>query len=819
MDDYPMILVCFRQGRLAATLFVAAAVACKTPPPPTAFATSDGAASDAAGGGPDADGTAGATGDIAVADPDTVSVNGPADAHADMLDVAADATAAPDVPVAPDATTPPDTAPDTACSGDACPPAPQGPLFGVGLGSHHSCAVRADGTLWCWGSNERGALGSAGVPTTPKPVQVGKSKWLAVAAGADHSCAIAADQGVACWGLAELGQSGPSKDSEIFTPTAVSGLSGAVSIAAGERHSCAVHGGGKVSCWGHGVEGQLGKDIASSSTPVLVALADAKAVVAGAYHSCALLTDGTVWCWGSNGEGQLGNGGQQASGPVKADTEVVFSALAAGGNHVCGVAATGLYCWGEGDDGQLGNPTQSVQVVPWGPVKLAAKPKAVAAGAQSTCALLVDGKVQCWGDAPYGGLGQGPGIAKSPTAGTPAIGVSDGVGVACGLSHCCSWSATKLWCWGWNARGQLGNGTMGASFAPSPVAVTGAVELAAGMLHTCARLASGKVACWGGGAYGQLGQGGQAPSEKPVEVSGLVDAVSIGAGQVRSCAVRKDGSAQCWGSNVDSALGTGAPDAAALVPVTVMGNKALALPAVGHVFTCFLAQDATVWCAGKLPTDEGQSSPNLVLTKVVGLSNVDAVVASDEHACALVDGDMQCWGENGFAQFGTGNTDPSEVPKKVVGKADFVLVATATDHSCGVTGGKSAWCWGAGAFGQLATGKLDDSAVPVAAAGLAGATKLAVGYRFTCFGDAAGSLKCVGTNATGQLGADVPDTTKLVPVVVQGLTGVKQVVAGHSHACALSATGQVSCWGASDEGAVGNGKALVFTPVVALGLP
>ena len=375
-------------------------------------------------------------------------------------------------------------------------------------------------------------------------------------------------------------------------------------------------------------------------------------------------------------------------------------------------------------------------------------------------------------------------------------------------------------CWGSNARGQLGDGTMGSAFAPSAVAVTGAVELAAGILHTCARLASGKVMCWGGGAHGQLGNGAQAPSETPVEVKGLVDAIALGAGQLRSCAVRKDGSAQCWGANVDGALGTGSPDAAALVPATVAGNKALAVPAVGHVFTCFLAQDATVWCAGKLPTAAGQTTANLVLAKVVGLAEIVALLASDEHACALKKtGELLCWGDNGFEQLGTGNTDPSEVPKMVVGKSDFVFAATATDHSCGVAGNKSAWCWGAGAFGQLATGKVDDSGVPVAASPLAGATMLATGFRFTCFKDAAAVLKCVGTNGTGQLGADLPDKTKLVPAAVKGVGGVKQIVAGHSHACALSTTGQVSCWGASDEGAVGNGKALVFTPVTALGLP
>ena len=375
-------------------------------------------------------------------------------------------------------------------------------------------------------------------------------------------------------------------------------------------------------------------------------------------------------------------------------------------------------------------------------------------------------------------------------------------------------------CWGSNARGQLGDGTMGSAFAPSAVAVTGAVELAAGILHTCARLASGKVMCWGGGAHGQLGNGAQAPSETPVEVKGLVDAIALGAGQLRSCAVRKDGSAQCWGANVDGALGTGSPDAAALVPATVAGNKALAVPAVGHVFTCFLAQDATVWCAGKLATAAGQAAPNLVLAKVAGLVDVTALTAADEHLCALrKTGELMCWGDNGFEQLGTGNTDYVELPKQVVGKSDFVLAATAIDHTCGIAGNKSAWCWGAGAFGQLGTGKGDDSAVPVAAAGLAGATKLAAGHRFTCFVDPTGVLKCVGTNATGQLGAGLPDATQLVPVAVKGMGGVKQIVAGHSHACALDQAGLVWCWGASDEGAVGNGKALVFAPTQVIGLP
>lgn len=191
----------------------------------------------------------------------------------------------------------------------------------------HTCAVRAAGSVACWGATGSGRLGWSGgaTPFGMAGTVPNLDGVTQVATGSAHTCVRRADGSVRCWGGNNLGQLGLGYVSPIpepvLVPTAVPGLSGVASLGVGIRHTCAVLAGGGASCWG---SGWLGSGILSEiqSSPVAVTgLTGVAAIDAGDEHSCALRADGTLTCWGSNFAGQLGTGGSgTAATPVAAGT-------------------------------------------------------------------------------------------------------------------------------------------------------------------------------------------------------------------------------------------------------------------------------------------------------------------------------------------------------------------------------------------------------------------------------------------------------------------------------------------------------------------
>jgi alpha-tubulin suppressor-like RCC1 family protein len=133
---------------------------------------------------------------------------------------------------------------------------------------------------------------------------------FAIDAGELHTCAVRNDGTMRCWGYNADGQLGDGTQTDRPTPITVSGLTTAVTVSAGIFHTCAVLVGGTARCWGDNSSGQLGDNSTTRRrTPVNVAsLTNAIAISAGGFHTCALLADGTVRCWGENGNGQLGDG-------------------------------------------------------------------------------------------------------------------------------------------------------------------------------------------------------------------------------------------------------------------------------------------------------------------------------------------------------------------------------------------------------------------------------------------------------------------------------------------------------------------------------
>jgi alpha-tubulin suppressor-like RCC1 family protein len=230
--------------------------------------------------------------------------------------------------------------------------------------SNTTCALKANGTVSCWGSNVHGGIGDGAVSSSIRttPVQIPNlSEVVSLAKGVEHTCALKDDGSVKCWGFNSAGQLGDGTKADRNLPTAVLGITDAVSVSAGWEHTCALLANGTVSCWGRNLEGQLGLGhLMDQLSPTLVpGLSGVVALELGIYHSCALKADSSVVCWGYNAVGQLGDGTTiDRTIPTAIPDLSMVAALAAGSLHTCALKTNGnLVCWGSNLYGQLGDNT------------------------------------------------------------------------------------------------------------------------------------------------------------------------------------------------------------------------------------------------------------------------------------------------------------------------------------------------------------------------------------------------------------------------------------------------------------------------------
>lgn len=370
----------------------------------------------------------------------------------------------------------------------------------VVTGDFHSCALRHDGQVWCWGAGRVGQLGNGGTEDSLVPVRVrspaagfGPGNIAFLAANGLRTCALNRAGRAFCWGSNAFGELGDGTTETRTRPVAVSRLgNGVQALSVGFRHVCAVNRLGRAFCWGSGGSGRLGDgttETRTRPTPVDTGtpgfnLRNIATVAAGETHSCAINANGRTFCWG--GPLLLGTGDSGDSlVPVPVDTAAPgfnrrnLARVEAGGQHSCAVNAAGrTYCWGRNAQGQLGTGAPGTDALSPRPVR----PAAVGFG-RNNIARVVAGFRQ----------------------------------------NCALNEAGRAFCWGANAAGQLGDGS--ATDRAVPVRVrglgTGLRDIASGFLHSCAIDAAGDVWCWGSNGSGRLGDGTTTARNLPVRVVGL----------------------------------------------------------------------------------------------------------------------------------------------------------------------------------------------------------------------------------------------------------------------------------------------------------
>ncbi len=673
-----------------------------------------------------------------------------------------------------------------------------------------------------------------------------------MAAGAEHTCIVGTSGTVQCWGSAEKGQLGDQSAQNIGDDEAIGGSSGLSSLAVNQ---------GKV-----------------------------QEMVAGTSHTCALFCSGEVSCWGSNDLGQLKAGsapgfGSPSSPPAYAAALLDLGAnndnskskalrIASGYNHTCAVLESErVHCWGQNNKGQLGQDRADTYGDNDHEIDLPryakllsgdGTPVDVVTGAEHSCVLFSSGKVQCFGSNEFGQIGYGTpdsrgNIWSSSATSGGALDINTIFGrtfdarlIAAGAYHTCAYmfdastpSSSGVFCWGLNTEGQLGRGdsttvstigltqTAGMGFSSVDLPSHEIVQLVAGHSHTCALLADGTAYCWGSNEYGQIGQMGvsdlgrtnlvSAGTAIATPLDGQMDGftiVSLSAGQHHTCAVVAHPVSilsgifpQCWGLNNKGQLGQGNT-----LNIGDDEPPSTAVALQGAVDAAAFTYNQTTYCnrAASVILDAPYSHAGLIAT-------------ASMRSCAVLDGGLQCWGNNNDFALGYGLPTSAVVGgQNVTADAQGVVqlkppsgtirsVAMGDAHTCVLLCNAQVRCWGKPQLTGLASASAFGSpGAPVSSAPAVlfeegRAVQISAGAAHTCVVTLSHNIACWGDNQYGQLGYgnDVtigdnehPFTAGVVDLHTGPGTAL-EVHCGSDFTCALLQGGFVQCWGNRDSGRLG----------------
>jgi len=723
----------------------------------------------------------------------------------------------------------------------------------ISVGTHHTCAVLDDDSLYCWGWNNNGQLGDGSFTDSTTPVAVSLPSGrtaTSVSVSYVNSCAVLDDASVYCWGWNGYGQlgNGATSASNSNTPVAVSLPSGRTAslVDTGYLHTCAVLDDATLYCWGYNSQGQLGDGTnTNSNTPVRVSLPSgrtADSVASGGDSTCAILDDASAYCWGTNSYGLNGDGMTTNSNTpvaVSLPSGRTATSIANYGGHTCVILDdASLYCWGYNSNGELGDGSQSNSNTPVA-VSLPSGRTAssVSTGAGRTCAVLDDASAYCWGANSYGQVGDGTTTERHTPVAVSLPSGRTATSLDAGNSHTCAvLDDASLYCWGYNNYGELGDDNSPTdSSTPVRVRLSGwPSAIAASYGHTCAVLDDAPLYCWGDNTYGQLGDGTTTDSSTPVTVSLLSGrtATSVSSSTFHTCAVLDDDSLYCWGSNTYGQLGVGTnTNSNTPVAVSLPSGRTAASVAAGYVHTCAVLDDASLYCwggntYGQLGIGSQSTSSTPVAVSLPSGRSASSVTVGNYHTCAVLDdASLYCWGRSNHGQLGDGTTDDSPTPVAVSlpSGRTAASVSSTNFHTCAILDNASLYCWGYNVHGEIGLPtSTTSSSTPVHVSLPSGRTAslVSAGYYHTCAVLDDASAYCWGRNIEGQLGIGSQSTSS-TPVAVSLPSGrtTPSVSAGHQHSCAILDDYSLYCWGYNTDGQLGDGTTTSSSTPVATSLP
>jgi len=714
----------------------------------------------------------------------------------------------------------------------------------VGYYGGNSVLVVQNGQVLAWGENGVGQLGLGDRLNRATPVQIpGLDNVLQVAIGSSgSSLALRADGTVWAWGSNSNGELGTGVANEFYrlSPAQVVGVADAVWISAGSGYALAVCADGTVWGWGLNSKGQLGVgDFDPHLVPIQSSLmSNVSQVDAGNEHAIALKSDGSVWCWGdrtygstSPGDGiqvgALGDGlktGYSAT-PVHVETLPAATFVAAGQGYSSAITADGfVYEWGYVDFRLSAAAQPASPALRTGLTNITV----ICAAYDNRLAVDSEGRIWEWGgmDQGSGGLGEDYTDASVPmelvTVGGQSMAscqVGFRFGMVVGVDG-------AVYTFGDNAAGSLGIGRFADKTLPVRL---GALPPVSSVMTT-----GGNYFVTEGGEFYHNGFS-RFPVIESGSFGGNISRAVPGASNGGNFLflMRKDGSVYSLRANELGQLGLGYFNSNSDGIISGLTNlRSLAAPSTGTSSSAFerdrqghavaALSDGSVRAWGGNfygQVGDGSTTNRASPTLLSGLSDVEAVAAGHFHNLALTSGGLvYAWGRNDKGQVGDGTQQNRLVPQQVVGVSGIVQVGAIANQSFALQADGSLWAWGEN------NGTLLDAALavnvqttPVKISGLPPISKIfpGIGAHYATAAD--GRLWCWGITSdfiANKLRALDPATTVplSIPTPVLGMNSVKELSTNGSTTFAVKTDGSVFAWGYGGYGALGDGDGWATLP-------
>jgi alpha-tubulin suppressor-like RCC1 family protein len=738
----------------------------------------------------------------------------------------------------------------------------------IDASANSTCALTAAGAMYCWGYNGYGELGDGtttnrSVPTLVSGLSSGVSYMMTSVA---HTCAVKTNGSLYCWGLNDNGQVGDNTSTQRNSPVQVitapnTPIADVIQVSGGWKHTCAIKVGGALFCWGYNGNGMVGDNSVSSRwmpTAVVGMSSGVTDVSAGYYNTCAV-KNGAAWCWGYNGNGQLGDGTvTQRQVPVAVVDSAAGMTFASGvwdvessdydPGYTCFTKQSGrIYCTGGNAQGQLGTGNTTEFNKPTAPALFPGTVTASALGRYHTC-VIMDAKVSCIGYNVNGELGNGANTSTStvlatqtafgnPGGAIDVLPVSGGatqtgyVGVGQTVTGATTLdSITGTWA-GYSyptlAYQWLRCNLTGAAAAAVPSDCT-PISGATSLTYT--------VTAGDNGKYLRFEVLGTNSVGTVIAVS--ANSAAVGATPANTVLPGIASSAGYAGSitgnvaTVSAGTWTGTPTpslsfkwyrcagSAANATTTTPTDCVIIAGATGANYT-YTASDVGSYIRG-IEVAESTSGISYAYTASVGpVRQSDELTSGINHTCAIELGLVYCWGYNNLGQLGDGTTNTStSIPSQPVKLADgtylknVVSISAGSGTTCALTIPGAVYCWGNNQYGQLGDGTTTNRYIPTPVASTtsangsisfaSGVTAIAVGTHQTC-AVKNGAVYCWGWATNGNLG-DGSTVSKSVPTPSLVLTsGVTQINSQDQTTCAVKA-GALYCWGYNAYGQLVDGS-------------
>jgi alpha-tubulin suppressor-like RCC1 family protein len=688
-------------------------------------------------------------------------------------------------------------------------------------GGAFGTAIQPNGTLWAWGNNSFGQLGTNTITLSniSSPVQVGAlSIWSSVASGFSATVAIQSNGTLWSWGQNNFGQLGLSDTTNRSSPVQVGALSNWVTVLSTGSSPLSIVSNGSLYAWGRNEFGQLGQnDTLTRSSPVQVLNFAFTQLGVGVTNGYAIRNDGTFWSIGRGAFGALGTGSTtDSSSLVQVGSSSLWTRLSGTRLGMLAIQTPGtLWVWGSNAFGSLGLNTDGASNFST-PVQVGALSvwTQVAGGNDYSLAIQSNGTLWAWGLNNNGclGLNTTTGTFSSPVqVGALTIWRSIAAGVSVsGLIQ----SNGTLWMCGYNIAGELGVNTSTVRIS-SPVQV-GALSVwtrvSCGNRFTLALQSNGTLWAWGGNSNGRLGLNTSTNYSSPVQVGALSVWTSIFSSNDCAVAVQSNGTLWTWGANTFGQLGLGdTTNRSSPTQVGSLGNWAL--PS-GY-------SDNWVWASssnllygwgrniggqlGQNSTSVLAASSPLQITATTFLTATKIASSYYSNYAIQSPGTLWAWGYNAIGQLGLGNTTDRSVAVQIGALSVWTQISAGgfQGQVAAIQSNGTLWAWGSNFYGQLGLSNTTNRSSPTQVGTLSIWTQVACGYSHTAAIQTPGTLWAWGNNSFGQLGNNSAGPNVLSPIQIGTASNWSRISCGYQFTIALQNNGTLWTWGLNSNGRLG----------------